>query len=187
MSKNRIHIHIQNQSMTILVPVKKQKKQLIVILLLALPWVLGLWTIIEVFYSTSASLWHKAFTLMIILFWSSIGVVGYTLLTFMFFGREKIFITPQQILIEKPLVFYNRRNYYLVQNISMLRVGVEQYKAQENNQWVDRERSILQLEYPEKIVSFARGTSPEEAEWILLKIAQSGLLPSQAFATFHQV
>lgn len=187
MSKNRIHIHIQNQRMVILVPVKKHKKQLLLILLLALPWVLGLWSIIELLYATSASFWHKVLTILVIISWSAIGVVGYALLTFMFFGREKILITPQQILIEKPLVFYNRRNYYLVQDISKLRVGIEQYKARENKVWVDRERSILQLEYPGKSVSFARGTSPEEAQSILLKIAQSGLLPNQAFATFHHV
>lgn len=105
----------------------------------------------------------------------------------MFFGRERILINPDQMLIEKPLVFYNRRSYYLLHEISQLRVGREQYKARENGVWIDRERSILIMNYPDKQVTFGRGTSSEEAEWILLKIAQSGLLPAKAFAPTHHI
>lgn len=105
----------------------------------------------------------------------------------MFFGRERILINRDQMLIEKPLVFYNRRSYYFLQQISQLRVGREQYKARENGIWVIRERSILIMEYPDKQVTFGRGTSPEEAEWILLKIAQSGFLPTTSFAPTHHI
>jgi hypothetical protein len=43
------------------------------------------------------------------------------------------------------------------------------------------------MDYPDKQVTFGRGTSSEEAEWILLKIAQSGLLPAKAFAPTHHI
>ncbi len=157
------------------------------VFLSAIPWVLVLWGIVEKLYQPDAGFWWKLLSLLIILSWSAVGVAGYTVLSFMFFGREKILITQSQMLIEKPLVFYNRRNYYLAKDISNLRVGREEYKARENNEWITRERSILLMDYPEKHVAFARGTSAEEAEWILLKIAQSGLLPSKAFAPMHQV
>lgn len=91
------------------------------------------------------------------------------------------------MLVEKPLVFYSRRSYYFIEEISQLRVGREQYKARENGAWIIRERSILIMDYPDKKVTFGRGTSPEEAEWILLKIAQSGLLPTKAFAPTHHI
>lgn len=187
MSTNRIHIQMQNRQLTILVPVKKNKKLMTLVFLSTLPWVFVLWMIVDKIYTPDAHFWWKAMSLLAILIWSAVGVAGYTVLSFMFFGREKIFINSEQMLIEKPLVFYNRRNYYLLKDISLLRVGREQYKARENGVWVDRERSILQFEYPEKHVSFARGTTPEEAEWILLKIAQSGILPSTAFAPTHHV
>lgn len=187
MKTGRIHIHMNNRQLTILVPVRKNKKLMTWVFLSAIPWVLILWTVVEKLYIPDGGFWWKLFSLLIILSWSAVGVAGYTVLSFMFFGREKIFITPEQMLVEKPLVFYNRRNYYLAQNISNLRVGREQYKARENGIWIDRERSILQMDYPDKQVAFARGTSPEEAEWILLKIAQSSLLPTEAFAGTHHI
>jgi hypothetical protein len=187
MSINRIHIHLRNHQLQILVPVRKNKKLMTWVFLMTIPWVMILWLIIEETYSQEASFWWKIFSILCILAWSALGVLGYTILSFMFFGRERILINPDQMLIEKPLVFYNRRSYYLLHEISQLRVGREQYKARENGVWIDRERSILIMNYPDKQVTFGRGTSSEEAEWILLKIAQSGLLPAKAFAPTHHI
>ncbi len=187
MSINRIHIHLRNHQLQILVPVRKNKKLMMWVFLMSIPWGIILWLIVEETYSPEASFWWKIFFILSILSWSAIGVLGYTILSFMFFGRERILVNKKQMLIEKPLVFYNRRNYYLVPQISQLRVGREQYKARENGVWITRERSILIMDYPDKQVTFGRGTSPEEAEWILLKIAQSGLLPTQAFAPTHHI
>ncbi|HUH73434.1 MAG TPA: hypothetical protein VLZ75_03405 [Chitinophagales bacterium] len=157
------------------------------VFLMAIPWAFILWLIIEKTFSTDSSFWLKIVSILSILIWSGLGVLGYTILSFMFFGRERILINRDQMLIEKPLVFYNRRSYYFLQQISQLRVGREQYKARENGIWVIRERSILIMEYPDKQVTFGRGTSPEEAEWILLKIAQSGFLPTTSFAPTHHI
>ena len=67
---------------------------------------------------------------------------------------EKIILQTSNLT--KPLVFYNRRSYYLLHEISQLRVGREQYKARENGVWIDRERSILIMDYPDKQVTFGR-------------------------------
>lgn len=187
MENSRIHIQLQRRQLTILVPVRKNIRIMLWVLLLAVPWAVFLWILVERLQLEHTIRWAPALYMVAILLWSVVGIAGYTVLSFMFFGREKILITPDQILIEKPLVFYNRRNYYKTSDISNLRVGREVYKAKEKGIWVDRERSILQMDYPGKKVSFARGTTPEEAEWILLKIAQSGLLSSRSFAATHQV
>ncbi|MCO5248820.1 MAG: hypothetical protein M9887_07735 [Chitinophagales bacterium] len=187
MSTNRIHIHTQSRQLTILVPVKKNKKLLIGFFIAVLPWVLCLWLLIDHLYIPEMNFWHKMLFLLAVLCWSVIGGIGFTFLNFTLMGREKILINAQQILIEKPLVFYNRRNYYLVKDISNLRLGTEEYQVRKDGVWQKRNRSILLMEYPNKQVSFGRGTSFEEAEWILLKIAQSNLLPASVFAPTHLV
>ena len=186
MDSGRIHIHMRNRQLTILIPVRKNKRLMTYLFLSTIPWVLILWGIVENLYSPTGSFWNRVLVFLLIISWSVIGLAGYAILSFMFFGREKIFINREHILIEKPIVFYNRRNYYLLKDISNLRAGKELYKVKKGDNWEERERSILFMDYPDKQVVFARGTSPEEAEWILLKIAQSGLVPMKAFATEHQ-
>lgn len=178
---------MQKRHLTILVPVKKNKKLMTWVLLTTIPWTIVLWMIVERMYYPDSQLLWKIFTLLAILLWSSIGLAGYTILSFMFFGREKILVTPNQILIEKPLVFYNRRNYYLIKDISNIRIGRELYKVRHDGEWIEKQRNILQMDYPNKQVSFGRGVSKEEAEWILLKIAESGMVPVEAFAPIHQI
>lgn len=187
MSVSRIHINMQKRHLTILVPVKKNKKLMTWVLLTTIPWSIVLWLIIDKMYQLDSLFWWKAFTLLAIMIWSIIGLAGYTILSFMFFGREKILVSPKQILIEKPLVFYNRRNYYLIKDISNLRMGRELYKVRHEGEWLEKQRNILQMDYPQKQVSFARGVSKEEAERILLKIAESGMVPVEAFAKIHQI
>lgn len=187
MSPDRIHIHIQNRHLTILIPVKKNKKLMTWVLLSSIPWIWTMYFIVEKTYKPEKGLWWTVFTLLLILAWASIGVAGYTMLSFMFFGREKIHITPKQILVEKPLVFYNRRNYYLVKDISNLKASKELYQIKTAGEWVEKKRSVLRLDYPNKKVVFGRGITQTEAEWILLKIAQSNLLPTHVFAPMHQI
>lgn len=187
MSKNRIHIHLQSRKLTILVPVKKNKKLLVWFFIAVLPWFGGLWLIVDSLYRSEMLFWYKLLFLIAVFAWSIIGGIGFTFLNFTLMGREKILINSEQILIEKPLVFYNRRNYYLVKDISNLRLGTEQYQIRKDGEWKNRNRSILLMDYPGKQISFARGTTYEEAEWILLKIAQSSLLPQSVFAPTHLV
>ncbi len=187
MKAGRINIHMQKRQLTILVPVKKNRKLMMWIFLSAIPWVIFLWLIIDNLYRPESGFWWNIMTLLIIFFWSSAGLVGYTILSFMFFGREKILINPEQILIEKPVIFYNRRNYYLVHDVSNIRIGREIYKVHQDGEWKEKQRNILQMDYPDKQVIFCRGVSQEEAEWILLKIAQSNLIPIEKFNPIHQI
>jgi hypothetical protein len=185
--QNRIRFSLQADLLSIRIPVRKNVKAIGLVLLVSIPWALVL------LFLVSRSLLHHTIPyapqlyLLAILIWFGVGAAGYTFLSWMFFGRERVVLSKDQILIEKPLVFYNRRNYYRTADISELKVGREIYKARENGQWIDRERSIITFEYPGKQVIFGRGNTPEEAQLILLKMAQSGLLPTKSVATTHLV
>jgi hypothetical protein len=178
---------MQAGMLSIRIPVRKNIKAIVLVLAVSVPWAIVL------LFLVSRSLLHHtipyapALYLLAILIWFAVGVAGYTFLSWMFFGRERLVLSKEQLLIEKPLVFYNRRNYYRTADISELKVGREVYKAREKGKWIDRERSIITFEYPGKQVIFGRGTTPEEAQLILVKMAQSGLLPSKSVATTHEV
>lgn len=183
----RIRIQQQSNRLSIKIPVKKNVRAIVAVLLAAIPWALVLWLLV-----TRSQLHHTIsyapeLYMAAIILWFGTGIAGYTFLSWMFFGRERIVVTPGHMLIEKPLVFYNRRNYYDLSQISDLKIGKEIYKAKESGIWVDRTRTILTFDYPGKQVIFGRGISPEEAEFILLQIAQSNLLPAGSIAATHQV
>jgi hypothetical protein len=184
---NRIRFSRQGEMLSIRIPVRKNAKAILLVVLTALPWIFILWFLVARSLLHHTIPWAPELYLLAILIWFGVGLAGYSFLSWMFFGRERIILSRSQILIEKPLVFYNRRNYYLTKDISDLRVGREVYKAREQGQWVDRNRTIITFQYPDKQVIFGRGTSPEEAQHILLHMAQSGLLPPGAIATAHVV
>lgn len=173
--------------LTVRIPVRKNIKAIALVLSASIPWALVLLFLVSRSLLQHTIPYAPALYLLAILIWFAVGVAGYTFLSWMFFGRERLVLSKEQLLIEKPLVFYNRRNYYRTADISELKVGREVYKAREKGEWIDRERSIITFEYPGKQVIFGRGTTPEEAQLILLKLVQSGFLPAKAVATSHEV
>jgi hypothetical protein len=182
---NRIRIQRNGHILTILIPVRKNFRAIIWVLSAAVPWVIILWVLVRRSQLNHTISWAPEAYLLAIILWFGVGIAGYTFLSWMFFGRERIVITPDQVLIEKPLVFYNRRNYYSIEEIQNLRAGKEIYKAREKGIWVDRERTIIQFDYPGKQVVFGRGISAEEAETIILAMAEQNLIPVKAFAPAH--
>lgn len=185
--QGRIKVQRGEQQLTILIPVKKNIPVMVTVFLLALPWMLMLWFLVERSLLIHTIWYAKPAYLIAIGLWMIPGVIGSAFLTWIFFGRERILLTKEQLLVEKPLVFYNRRNYYENGSISALRVGQELYKARINGEWTDKSRTILQFNTPQKEVTFGRGVSPEEAEFILMELGTHHWLKPSQFFTLHQI
>jgi hypothetical protein len=89
------------------------------------------------------------------------------------------------LVTEKPLIFFYRRNIYPIQDISKLRIDQEVYKVNRNGNWLERKRTVLKFETPNKQVVFARNISESDAEFILLTLAKCGYLQQEQFAVIH--
>lgn len=183
----RVLIQKKGNTLVIRIPVRKNIKAMAAVIMAAVPWVLMLWWLVARSQLHHTISWAPKAYLLAIIIWFGVGIAGYTFLSWMFFGRERIMLADQQMLIEKPLVFYNRRSYYQTQFMTNLRIGKEIYKARENGVWVDRERTILLFDYPGKQVTFGRGTNAEEAEMVLLALARHGSLAPKTFAATHLI
>ncbi|HPN18259.1 MAG TPA: hypothetical protein PK546_01895, partial [Chitinophagales bacterium] len=105
----------------------------------------------------------------------------------LFFGRERILINHEYLITDKPLVFFYRRNFYDVAGISNIRTDIEVYKANRNGSWVDETRTVIKFDTVNKLVTFARGISKEEAEFILLQLAKSSYLKKEQFAVEQKI
>ena len=184
---SRIYIKTLGNLLSIRIPVRRNVRAMVWVLMAAIPWAFVLFILVQRSQLVHAISWAPEAYLLAIVLWFGMGIAGYTFISWMFFGREHILLSSQQMLIEKPLVFYNRRNYYKTDQINGIKVGVEIFKARVKGEWVDRERTIITFDYPGKQVVFARGTSPSEAQEILLAIAKSGYIPAKSFATGHVV
>lgn len=184
---SRIYIGNLGNLLSVRIPIRRNWRAMIWVLMAAIPWTLVLFILVQRSQLVHAISWAPLAYLLAIVLWFGVGIAGYTFISWMFFGREHILVSAQQVLIEKPLVFYNRRNYYKTEHIKGLKVGVEIFKAREKGVWIDRERTIITFEYPGKKVIFARGTSPKEAQEILLAIAKSGYVSADSFAADHVV
>lgn len=185
--QGRIKVQRGEQQLTILIPVKKNIPVMAVVFLLALPWMLMLWFLVERSLLDHTIWFAKAAYLLAIGLWMIPGVMGSAFLTWIFFGRERIMLTRDQLLVEKPLVFYNRRNYYENASISEMRVSQELYKARIAGEWVDKSRTIIQFNTPNKVVTFGRGLTASEAEFILLEMGKQQWLKPMQFFSLHQI
>jgi hypothetical protein len=107
----------------------------------------------------------------------------------LFFGRERIIVSNHEYLWLQTnrLVFFYRRNFYDVAGISNLRTDIEIYKANRNGSWVDETRTVIKFDTVSKLVTFARGISKEEAEFILLQLAKSSYLKKEQFAVEQKI
>jgi hypothetical protein len=119
--------------------------------------------------------------------WFALGMAGASFFVWLFFGRERILINHEYLITDKPLVFFYRRNFYDVAGISNLRTDIEIYKANRNGSWVDETRTVIKFDTVSKLVTFARGISKEEAEFILLQLAKSSYLKKEQFAVEQKI
>lgn len=172
-------------SLRIRIPVKKNPYVIIPMILLCLFWVPSL------AFFVSKSLLMNDFLIRI--FWLSLLVItiasGTALLTILFwmlFGHEEIYITEQDFITMKPLVFYVRNNRYHTREIKDFRVDKESYKKMVNGEWKEDFRTIISFSVPEKQVIFGRGIDMHDAELILINLASSGFLTDQQFYTVHK-
>jgi hypothetical protein len=185
-TENRIKIFPKKDLLEIRIPLKKNRALLLLMLLATAAWCFALFVSIQVVLSIH-TFWIKAGILLSIGGWFLIGMAGASVFMWMFFGRERIIITKEYFITDKPLVFFYRRSFYDNKDISNLHTDIEIFKVHRNSQWLDEQRTVIKFDTPGKTAIFARGIDTHQAEYILLAIAKSGyLLPSQ-FAIEHKL
>jgi hypothetical protein len=183
---DRINVTLKKNQLDVFIRIKQNKKALIWVLLAIIPWVFLLMGMEQLILKTNI-FWQKAFLFLLLLVWMSLGAMGSIFLTWLLFGRERLMCNREHILIEKPLVIYNRRNYYDIDEISNIRIDKEQYQVSRDGEWTENERIVLAFDTPHKRVFFARGVTIDEAEKILLALASTKYIKEHQFAIRHIV
>ena len=178
---DRIKIRPKKDLLEIRIPLKKNRTLLLLMLLATAAWCFALFVSVKVVLTIN-TFWIKAGILLSIGGWFLIGMAGASVFMWMFFGRERIILTKEYFITDKPLVFFYRRSFYDNKDITLLRSDIEIFKVHRNRQWVDEQRLVLKFDTPGKIAIFARGIDAAEAECILLEIAKSGYLRPDQFA-----
>ena len=184
--KNRVKVFSKKDLLEIRIPLKKNTKALIAMIFATLTWIVLLFIFVRLTLSVHY-FWYKAGLILAILSWFALGMVGASFFVWLFFGRERILINKEFFITDKPLVFFYRRNFYNVTEISNLRTDIEIYKANRNGNWTDEKRTVIKFETLNKQVTFARGIAEVEAEFILLQLAKSVYLKNEQFAELHKV
>jgi hypothetical protein len=189
--QNRIKVFNKSGLLEIRIPLKKNTTALIAMILATLGWIFALFLLVGFTYKQTSlntpHFWFKAGLIILILGWFALGMVGASFFIWLFFGRERILINSEFFITDKPLVFFYRRNFYDVKDISNLRTDVEIYKANRNGDWIDEKRTVIRFDTTHKLVTIARGIAKEEAEFILLQLAKSNFLSNTQFAALHKI
>ncbi|HNE49584.1 MAG TPA: hypothetical protein PLZ64_00510 [Chitinophagales bacterium] len=182
---NRIKVFNRKKLLEIRIPTKKNTRALIVMIIAAMSWVFALLMLVRVALSLHY-FWYKAGIIFAISGWFFLGMAGASFFIWLFFGRERIIVTPHFLITDKPLVFFYRRNFYDLASISNIRTDKELYKANRNGQWIDESRTVIKFDTLEKLVTMARGVNEVEAEAIVLELAKSDFLKKDQFAVEHK-
>ncbi len=184
-TEGRIRIRQKKDLLEIRIPLKKNPMLLLLMLMATAAWCFALFISISVVLADH-SFWIRAGILLSIGGWFVIGMAGASVFMWMFFGRERIVITGDYFITDKPLIFFYRRSFYDNKDIRNMRSDIEIFKVHRNNQWKDEQRIVLKFDTPDKTAIFARGIDAPQAEYILLAIARSGYLQPGQFATEHK-
>lgn len=182
---NRIKIFNRGKLLEIRIPTKKNTSTLVAMVFAVMMWVFVLY----MFVRTTLLLhyfWYKAGLILAISVWFFLGMAGASFFIWLFFGRERIIVTSDFLITDKPLVFFYRRNFYELSSISNIRTDRELYKANRNGQWIDESRTVIKFDTSEKLVTMARGINEVEAEVIVLELAKSPSLKKEQFAIEHK-
>ncbi|MCB9034343.1 MAG: hypothetical protein H6553_10930 [Chitinophagales bacterium] len=184
--RKRVKIKSTKDSLSFILPLRKSKYRLLIMIAASILWCFGLFYLIR--YSISGhGYWTKVLLLLIIASWSFIGTIGVSIFIWMFFGRERVIITNEYLITDKPLIFFYRRNFYPIQEISNLRIDKEIYKVKRNQSWIERNRTVLKFNTPNKEVVFARGIEQQDAELVLLELAQHNFFSNEQLAVIHHI
>lgn len=183
---SRIRLRKTASHLDMYIRIKQNKKALLWVIAATLPWVFVLLMIEKVLLASDTFI-LRALILIALLLWMAIGAAGCVFIIWLYFGRERIMVNNEHILIEKPLVIYNRRNYYPITDVCNIRIDKELYKVSRNGEWQDTYRTVLAFDTPTKHVYFGRGIEKADAEYLLLQLASSVYLQKNQFATYQQV
>ena len=184
--KNRDRVLKTKNLLEIGIAFKKNTTALVAMIFATLAWIIALYVLVRITLHLQY-FWFKAGLILSILGWFALGMAGASFFVWLFFGRERILINHEYLITDKPLVFFYRRNFYDVAGISNLRTDIEIYKANRNGSWVDEIRTVIKFDTVSKLVTFARGISKEEAEFILLQLAKSSYLKKEQFAVEQKI
>lgn len=179
--KKRVKVFSKKNLLEIRIPIKKNNKALIAMIVASLAWIVGLYVLVRIALFLEY-FWFKAGLIAAILGWFALGMAGASFFIWLFFGRERIVLTKEYLITDKPLVFFYRRNFYAVSDISNIRTDIEIYKANRNGEWIDESRTVIKFDTSNKLVTLARGIAKEEADFILLQLAKSSYLKKEQFA-----
>ncbi len=182
---NRIKIIEKNDLLEIRIALKKNTAALVAMILATLAWVFVLFVFINITLRLHF-FWYKAGMILAILSWFALGMAGASFFIWLFWGRERIIVSKDYFITDKPLVFFYRRNFYPISEVAQLRSDKEVYQVNRNGNWVEESRTVLKFETPDKQVIFARGIEKEEAEFILLQLAKRSELKKEQFAVVQK-
>ena len=184
--KNRVRVFKRKNLLEIRIALKKNTTALVAMIFATLAWIIALYVLVRITLHLQY-FWFKAGLILSILGWFALGMAGASFFVWLFFGRERFLINHEYLITDMPLVFFYRRNFYDVAGISNLRTDIEIYKANRNGSWVDETRTVIKFDTVSKLVTFARGISKEEAEFILLQLAKSSYLKKEQFAVEQKI
>lgn len=184
--KNRVKVITKKNLLEIRIPLKKNTTALILMIFATLAWIFALFILVRLTLFVH-HFWFKAGLIVSILGWFALGMTGASFFVWLFFGRERILVSKDLFITDKPLVFFYRRNFYNIQDVSNLRTDIEIFKANRKGEWIDETRTVIKFETSHKQVTFARGIDKTEAEYILLALAKSAYLKKSQFAVEQKI
>lgn len=183
--KNRVRTIKRKNTLEIRIPVKRNTTAIVAMIAATFAWVFVLFLLVKVTLSASF-FWYKAAMILSLTAWFALGMAGASFFVWLFFGRERIILTPSYFITDKPLVFFYRRNFYDIDTVKNIRTDVEIYKANRNGNWIDESRTVITFDTLQKHVTFARGISLTDAEFILMQMAKSSYLQEEQFAVVQK-
>jgi len=183
--KNRVKTIKRKNTLEIRIPVKRNTTAIIAMTVAMFAWIFVLFLLVKVTLLV-AYFWYKAAMILALTAWFALGMAGASFFVWLFFGRERIVLTPSYFITDKPLVFFYRRNFYDIDTVKNIRTDVEIYKANRNGNWIDESRTVITFDTLQKHVTFARGISLTDAEFILMQMAKSSYLQEEQFAVVQK-
>lgn len=180
--KGHITYKANKNYLAIRIPMKRSVKNLIILSLATASWSISLFFLIYFFTNKFNHAYGKYILVLSFIIWTIVGLIGASIFMWIFFGRERIIISKDYLITEKPLVFFYRRSFYNIKEISNIKIDKEIYRINRNNEWIEQYRTILKFDTPQKSPVFARNIDTKDAEYVLFLLAKSNYFEEQQFA-----